>query len=150
MKCANPICDKRAVRKYCSSKCSAAVRNRKYYRTLKGRQNKRNAASRYFQAHKQDLYDKRARRMWNYAHGLISKQVETELSLYKPDDPFIVGCIEREAVRDGKRLSRFLYDYHPKDFGDWRGYYRWLLDFDGQMKPFFVRGIHREQVRLKY
>jgi hypothetical protein len=148
--CANPPCSRPAVNKYCSKKCSAAVRNRRYYRTFKGRQNKQAAASRYFQRHKQQLYEKRAIRMQQYAGDLIHNEIRRELSLYRPKDSFVIGRIEQKATQTSKRLNRFLHDYHPKDFGDWRGTYRWMMDRDGQTKPYFVRGPYREEVGLKY
>jgi len=119
---------------------------------INGRQKKRAAASRYFQRNKQELYDKRTRRMQmqQIIHGLFQEDMAQEMAIYKPKDSFLVERMADRTMRQAKRVARFLHDFHPRDFKDWRPRYRWMLDFDGQLKPYLIRGPHREEVKLRY
>lgn len=100
-------------KKYCSERCSKLTRNRRYYDTPNGRQKKRVAASRYFQVHRSELYEKRRVRF------------ERLLTRYLPDAyrfGEMMGCrrnglpgseYKRSAARE---QVRFHHDHHPNPF----------------------------------
>src|SRR5215469_4281592 len=65
-KCCQPFTPRNTRQLYCSRRCSAHVRNRRYRATPKGRKNKRLSASRYFQNHKAERYAEKERRLQRY------------------------------------------------------------------------------------
>jgi len=133
--CARLDCPKAASgkSKYCSKSCSAVTRNRRYFLTLNGRWKKRAAASRYFQNHKQDLYDRKAARFERHC-----LDVERGINKYKAS-ALIMGMgtgrwPERNLenlYKEIRRLARGRYDRHPAQTGDGpMGRKVWIVDYD--------------------
>lgn len=144
--CTNPNCralftPRNALQLYCSRKCSAHVRNRRYYCTANGRDHKRVAASRYFQAHTNELYDRKAARFQRY-YQEETEQQEREIQEWekiaaehpecKFGDPMLpsIGAAVREQ-----------HDWHPSSNPTDGCMGRWLwLPEDGELVQRLVRG----------
>ena len=120
--CANAKCEKSfvpAVKShiYCSRKCSAAVRNHRYYLTWEGRLKKRAAASRYFQQHRLEIYERRRSRMARYVEEILASREATAedghlLSMRQDIDDSTARLVH------AKHLVRVRHDWHPRQLGD--------------------------------
>jgi len=114
--CQNPVSGRR---RYCSARCSARVRNRRYYNTLRGQEAKARGARKYFQNHREELYEKRARRFESYVQRYLGEALTDGrdfLSLSHPNcpDPTFANLVMLEA----RRLARIRHDWHPRQQGD--------------------------------
>jgi len=150
MKCARKDCPNAGAEnsKYCSKRCSAVVRNRRYYRTINGRAKKRTAASRYFQRHKQELYDKKAARFGQMFREEVAADMRMEnIPSYQPD---LGPLVEAKLAPAAMRRVRFWHDFHPRMFCDWHGKVRWQVDWDGKLKPYWIRGLDRTEITTPY
>jgi hypothetical protein len=134
--CAAVDCALRAKAKYCSKQCSARTRNRCYFATVNGRMNKRAGLRRYFQAHKAEVYEKRAARMTGYVKVLIecgrASEYMGRLQSRRDDlEP------HEYTMLHAKHLSRVQHDWHPESLGDTPvGRPLYGLDPDtGKMRP---------------
>src|SRR5215467_7086572 len=102
---------------YCSERCSSAVRTRRYCLTWKGRQKKRAAASRYFQRHRQEIYERRRSRMARYVEEILASGEATA------EEGQLVST--RQGMDDStarlvhaKHVARVRHDWHPQQLGD--------------------------------
>jgi hypothetical protein len=132
---------------YCSDKCSARARNRRYYRTIKGRRKKQELARGYFQRHKQELYDKKAARL----DQMFREELATDMGMENIPScqPDLIPLVEGKLAPAAMRRVRFWHDFHPQQFRDWHGKVRWQIDWeDGKLKPYWIRGIHREELQV--
>lgn len=151
IKCARKDCRNPAPPRhlYCSRTCSAVVRNRRYYRTLNGRTKKRQAASRYFQRHKQELYDKKAQRFARIFEESMSMEMRCH-RIDPHDADILVPLVVRREAPAIKRSIRRNHDFHPQTFHDWHGKIRWQIDWtDGVLKPYWIRGFDRTELTIK-
>lgn len=137
--CQNPITGKHQL--YCSKACSSATRNRRYYLTLQGRLKKRAGASRYFQNHREKLYEKRRARMGGYIVREM-EQIEARAAEIRnetaPGCPFSPQAFAEMLITTAESKARLKvalqHDYHPSRFGMWVGRDVWCFDEDE--KPF--------------
>jgi hypothetical protein len=107
--CQNPITGKRRL--YCSKVCSAATRNRRYYLTLQGRLNKRAGMSRYFQNHREKLYENKRARMDQYVVELI-KNGEVDFIDGRISSNRISLEDEQYTALAAHNLARVRHDWH--------------------------------------
>ncbi len=131
---------------YCSAKCSAVVRNRRYYRTIKGRLKKQELARGYFQRHKQKLYDKRAARLAELFRAEMAAEMRCH-NIREQDVDVVLPILVARTAPGVMRNVRFHHDFHPQQFRDWHGKVRWQVDWaDGKLKRYWVRGPYREEL----
>jgi hypothetical protein len=107
--CENPITGR--TRLYCSKACSAATRNRRYYLTLQGRLNKRAGMSRYFQNHREKLYENKRARMDQYVIEII-KNGEVDCIDGRISSNRISLEDEQCTVLAARNLARVKHDWH--------------------------------------
>jgi hypothetical protein len=107
--CQKPIIGSHLL--YCSKACSAATRNRRYYLTLQGRLNKRAGASRYFQTHRNELYEKRHTRMDQYVVEIV-KNGEVDFIDGRISSNRISLEDEQYTVLASRNLARVRHDWH--------------------------------------
>jgi hypothetical protein len=114
--CRNSVNGKAA---YCSRRCSAWVRNHRYYGTLNGRLHKRAAARRYFQRHHQELYDRRAARFEDYVNEILNTHNSLYLHDFSFDTPGAAGkSLEELSLIGARYLARVQHDWNPRRQGD--------------------------------
>lgn len=117
LRCANPVCAERVhfPKKYCSRRCSAHVRNRRYYLTERGRLKKRAGQSRYFQKHRAELYAKKAARFQRYERETVAR-----LTAGFDAGPALLSDERFRRISDPESIAREAhYDVRVKH--DWHG-----------------------------
>src|SRR5689334_14852039 len=112
--CTNPDCrlrfpTKNRAKLYCSDRCSALTRNRRYYRTIKGRQKKQELARGYFQRHKQGLYEKKADRLNRLFREEMASSLRAENFAFP--DPELVNIVAGKLAPSAMRRIRFWHDF---------------------------------------
>lgn len=131
MKCDRKFAPLSPLQMYCSAQCSAHARNHRYYLTLRGRCNKRAGQSRYFQAHREELYEKRRERFEGYVSRILQSRGEESLAIDHYNGR-TVGLDELASL-EAKRISRVQHDWHGRQQGDSNlGRYQYIFDFDGK------------------
>ena len=121
---------------YCSRRCSAWVRNRRYYGSLNGRSHKRAAARRYFQRRRQELYDRRAKRFEGYVNEILRGDHEFLRDLVDPFRGRTDSTPLELAMEGARKLAQVQHDWNPKRQGDssvGRPYY--ATNEKGQLVP---------------
>lgn len=148
--CTNPNCralfiPRNALQLYCSRKCSAHVRNRRYYCTPSGRDHKRVAASQYFQTYKHELYERKAARFQQHCEREQQRR-DKELQQFGFSDEDLLQMSEAQRIKFSSSMRatgsdvRALHDYHPAAEGSgYMGRWLWLLE-DGELVQRLVRG----------
>jgi hypothetical protein len=129
--------------------CSAVVRNRRYYRTVNGRTKKRQAASRYFQKYRLELYAKKAQRFARWFEESMTAEMRCH-RIDPHDADILTSLVVRKEAPAIIRSIRRNHDFHPAQFHDWGGKMRWLVDWaDGKLKPYWVKGIYQTELTIK-
>lgn len=136
--CHNPKCKVRVYtatnprQLYCSQKCSAQVRQHDYCERPKGRMKKRELASRYFQRHRFEIYEKRAARFARYVSEELHK-VDKWAALLNHGAAFCQSRADGSprydtdglCLLEAKRKVRLRHDYHPDPWDTRYGSQRW-------------------------
>lgn len=127
--CENPITGR--TRLYCSKACSAATRNRRYYLTLQGRLKKRAGASRYFQNHHEELYEKRRARMDQYVVEIVRKG-EVDFVDGRISSPRLGLEDEQYTQFAARNLARMQHDWQPNPYDGRVGKPMYFFTQDGR------------------
>jgi len=135
LRCSKQFTRRHGNQRYCSSACSAYVRNRRYYATVRGRAKKREGQSRYFSRYPWKQYENKAARMARWVEARWEAFVPNMRDGSPPTEEQRLWAWEA-AVSN----ARWQIDFHPTYLDGPRGRDVSLKCADGRLRFYTTAG----------